>query len=341
MKKQYHAIDIMKFFSAVMVVVVHSMPLMPFSREANFIIINIVGRFAVPFFFISSGFFVSMKSRENPTYFKKYMRALIKLYLFWSILYIPFGFQWVQQNMDIPYVLYPIALLLGIFYIGTYYHLWYMPALIFSLYVVHWCSKRIRHRSLLPLTFLLFCIGSLETYYGVVPFPEIQTLIDGYMTIMFTTRNGLFFGLFFVACGFYLSKPNRAIHIEHKKMLLGISIILLIIEAYILDTTNTLNFNFLIMLAPCTVLLFLVLRDIDIPWKLDYHKMRQYGEYYYFTHAFFLVLIPEFLNLFGKRDWYDNNGIFRLITIMICTHVLTMFIYRIKQNKKKKIRVMN
>lgn len=335
MKKQYHAIDIMKYFSAIMVLIVHTSPLLPYSESVNFVVNNIIGRFAVPFFFISSGFFVSLKSREDPTYFKKYIFALIKLYLFWSILYIPFGFQWIERNIDIPYYLYPIALLLGIFYIGTYYHLWYMPALIFSLIAVEWYTKRFRHRSLLPVTFLLFCIGSLETYYGIVHIPEIQHIIDNYMAIFFTTRNGLFFGLFFVACGYYLSKPNRAIHIEHKRLWLAVCSVVLVIEAYFLKETLTLNFNFLIMLAPCTVLLFLVLRDTDVKWHFDYHKMRFYGEYYYFTHAFFLVLIPEILAVFDKRSWFDDHGIFRLVTVMLCTHLITASIYHFKQKKRK------
>lgn len=335
MEKQYRAIDIMKFISSVMVIVVHTSPLLPYTPFGNFVLINILGRFVVPFFFISTSFFVSLKSRENPSYFKKYMKALFKLYIFWSILYIPCGFVWIQQNMDIPFYLYPVALLLGFFYLGTYYHLWYVPALIFSLLVVDWYTRHFRLRFLLPITFGLFCIGSLETYYGIIPFPAIQTVITDYMSVFFTTRNGLFFGLFFVACGYYISKRDRLIHITHKKLWLVISLVVLVIEAYILDQTNTLNFNFLIMLAPCTVLLFLCLRDSHVSWNLNYHRLREYSEYYYFTHAFFLVIIPEGLALLGHRTIYDNHGIFRLVSVLICTQVLTFIIYRQKHKQKK------
>lgn len=335
MEKQYHAIDIMKFICSIMVIVVHTLVLLPYSTFGNFVVTNIFGRFVVPFFFISTSFFVSMKSRSNPTYFRKYIIALTKLYLFWSILYIPCGFVWIQQNLDIPFYLYPIALVLGFFYLGTYYHLWYVPALIFSLIVVEWYTKRFRLRTLIPIAFVLFCIGSLETYYGVVNIPIVQSVIDKYMMVFFTTRNGLFFGLFFVACGYYLSKSDRLLHIEHKRRWLVVSLILLVIEAYVLDQTNTLNFNFLIMLAPCTILLFLCLRDINVSWNLNYSKLREFSEYYYFTHAFFLVIIPEGLALVNHRELYDNNGFFRFITVMLCTHILTCIIYSNKQKKKK------
>lgn len=335
MKKQYHAIDIMKYVSAIMVVVVHTSPLLPYTEFGNFVLINILGRFAVPLFFITSGFFVSMKSREDPAYFKKYIISLIKLYIFWSILYLPAGFMWIQENIDIPYYLYPIAMILGFFYLGTYYHLWYMPALIFSLIVVEWCSKRIRHRYLLPVTFLLFCIGSLETYYGVLSFSGLRTIIDDYMMVFFTTRNGLFFGLFFVAFGYYLSKSNRAIHVEHKRPWLIACLLVLVVEAYLLNQTDTLNFNFLIMLAPCTVFLFLFLRDLPIHWNLDYHKLREYSELYYFTHAFFLVLIPMILQYFDNHI-FEEQGIFRFVSVMLCTHLLSSILYRMRLKRREK-----
>jgi surface polysaccharide O-acyltransferase-like enzyme len=338
MNKQYHAIDIMKYISSIMVIIVHTSPLLPYSEFGNFVVINILGRFAVPFFFISSGFFVSMKSREDPAYFRKYIVSLIKTYMFWSILYIPCGYQWLQNNMDIPYFLYPLALLLGFLYLGTYYHLWYMPALIFSLLVVEWYTKQHRHRPLLSIAFILFCIGSLETYYGIVTVSPVQAVIDNYMTVFFTTRNGLFFGLFFVACGYYLSKQERWLHVEHKKLWLSFCLLILMAEAYILNQTDTLNFNFLIMLAPCTIFLFLCLRDLSINWSIDYRRLRSYSELYYFTHAFFLVLIPMVLDVFHAEEIFEEQGWLRFFSVMLCTHVLTWLIYEWKQRTKKAIR---
>lgn len=337
MKKHYYAIDIMKYICAIFVVIVHTSPLLPVSEIGNFALNNILGRFAVPFFFISSGYFVKLNiDKKGDDYFKVYIKNLIKIYLFWSVLYIPCGITWINENLSLPVYLYPVALLVAIFYIGTYYPLWYMPALILSLIFVHWYTKKFRHRSLLPIAFLLFCIGALETYYGVIHNPFILSVIDNYMKVFFTTRNVVFYGLFYVACGFYLAKKDRAVKIKYAGLGSLIFFLLTVYEASRLFRTNSLDFNFLFMVAPFTICFFEYLRGIEINWKLNYHKLRSYCELYYFTHGFFLVLIPMTLSLFNKHYIYENDGIFRFSSVMLCTHILSSCIYHIKLKRNHK-----
>lgn len=336
-QKNFHAVDLVRFICAILVLIVHTSPFLPFSKLGNFVAINIFGRIAVPFFFITTGYFVHRNTMQRgDIYFKRYIIALLKLYMFWSMIYIPFGIQWVSQNIQLPWFLYPIALIVALVYIGTYFHLWYIPALIFALVLVQWYTKRFSYRPLLIIAFILLCLGTLETYYGVVSNKILVHIIDNYMKVFVTTRNGLFYGLFYVACGYYLVHDTRISRIKHQGILAFVFFGLTVVEAFRLINTNSLNFNFLIMVAPFTVSFFQWLRSIDLTWNLNYAKLREYSNLYYFTHAMFLVLIPLILSYFGYANLFNENGIFRLCSVLICTHLLSMLIYRFRNTRMGK-----
>ena len=147
----------------------------------------------------------------------------------------------------------------------------------------------------------------------------------------------MFYGLFYVACGYYLVGSERLKRIGHYGLLTILFFGLMVAEAFLLYNTNSLDFNFLIMAAPFTVYLFLFLKDLPCNLKLPYHKLQEYSTLYYFTHAMFLVLIPAFLQLF-HQEWLFDDGMFRFISVMICTHLLSAALYRYgiyKKNKKR------
>ncbi|MEG0822974.1 MAG: acyltransferase family protein, partial [Erysipelotrichaceae bacterium] len=158
MKNKYNAIDLTKLIASIFIIVVHTSPMLPYSKPGNFILINILGRLATPFFFIATAFFIKKNMIERgDQYLKKYIISLIKLYLIWSLIYLPLGIQWISLNIDIPWFLYPIALIVALFYIGTYFHLWFIPALIFSLLVVYYLKKYMSYKVLMIISFSLLC----------------------------------------------------------------------------------------------------------------------------------------------------------------------------------------
>ena len=108
-KKQewnYQLIDVMKYLAAIMVICVHCNQLFP-QDYLNFFIKNILCRIAVPFFFISSAYFVRKGSKTNENYVKTYLKNLIISYCFWSIIFIPIGLDWIHQNLDLSGYLLP------------------------------------------------------------------------------------------------------------------------------------------------------------------------------------------------------------------------------------------
>ena len=55
-KKTYCALDIAKFMSAFLVICIHTGPLLDINETANFVLVQIIARIAVPLFFIISGY---------------------------------------------------------------------------------------------------------------------------------------------------------------------------------------------------------------------------------------------------------------------------------------------
>ena len=69
--KQYKALDLMKIFAAMCVLINHTSPFLPVHPMTNFIFFHIITRVAIPFLFISSGYlFASKVSEKGEKYFK-------------------------------------------------------------------------------------------------------------------------------------------------------------------------------------------------------------------------------------------------------------------------------
>lgn len=265
--------DILKYISSILIIILHLRPFLNFSNELDLAFNNIITRICVPIFFIITGYFVAKKEKNNPNYIKDYIRKTIPLYLIWSLIYIPIIIATVIQylpaisnyisqfNLPLYYLIplliiaIPIAIIMTLLYTGTYYHLWYFPAIICSLLVLKKWKQKNNIKCLLLISFLLLLFGATETYYGVLPL-SIKELLSYYYNIFFTTRNFLFFGLFYVVLGYYMgSKENLYSKYCFEKLI--ISFFCLIFESILLHDTDRLNSNILISCVPLTYYLFI------------------------------------------------------------------------------------
>ncbi len=177
----------------------------------------------VPYFMVTASFFLR---RNYP--------SLSKQYLTWSILYLPFYLIYLTLQ-EIPFLYYPLALLVGLTYTGTSYQLWYMPAFFLGLILVHLSLEKWGWRITACLACLLYLLGSVETYSAYLAESIFLTAFDNYKTFFFTSRNGLFYAPIFVLIGFYLAnKLNHPIFQHRQKTKLLVSTVILICEATII-----------------------------------------------------------------------------------------------------------
>lgn len=147
----YHNLDIVKYIFSILIIILHLRPFLNYSDVLDMTFNNIITRICVPMYFLITGYFAAQKEENDPQYIKKYIRWLIPLYLFWSLLYFPFMLQYFSQvstylqSLAIPLPMFmklmmiPGVVVIGLLYTGIYYHLWYFPAVILSLWILyHW-----------------------------------------------------------------------------------------------------------------------------------------------------------------------------------------------------------
>ncbi|MFQ9922966.1 MAG: acyltransferase [Beduini sp.] len=330
----YKMLDLMKYVAAIMVICIHCNVL--FNQPyLNFFIKQIMCRIAVPFFFISSAYFIRKGSDGKPRYVSDYLKRLMKSYWAWSLVFIPIGLDWIHQNLSISSYLLPFALIYGLIHIGTYYHLWYIPALIFSVFFVNKLLKHFSYKYLFILSTVLFMFGSLETYYGLLQNGTFKDFFDLLIQIIFTTRSGLFFGMMFTLMGFYIYDRQEKLKLllRYVPVLTLISAVLLVIEGTFLYSIERLDMNFLLMLVPFSFFFFIWLLSIPYAPKCDTKKFRRLSKYYYFIHPVCIILVEEIGHAY-QIDFL-SSGMISLLLVILLTHILSCMILEIKRPQKR------
>lgn len=345
-KLNYQNLDILKYISAILIMILHLRPFINFSDQLDLVFNNIITRICVPIFFLITGYFVAKKEKENENYIKSYTEKMIPLYLIWSLLYLTIIIGTIVENLPtiqeyiskinvdflllivILVLLLPIIIAISLCYTGIYYHLWYFPAVIFSLLILKKWKEKWNIKYLLIISFILLLFGATETYYGVLPL-SIKELLSYYYNIFFTTRNFLFFGLFYVVLGYFLGKREK-LYSKYCFVKLIISFFLLIFEAILLHDTNRINSNILLSCVPLTYYLFLSTMYITntISIKFPFGK---YSKYYYFIHPMIIFMMSLFFpNI-------NNYPYFNLFIVFVTTHIISVIILYFKKKNKKLI----
>lgn len=345
-KLNYQNLNILKYILSILIIILHLRPFLNSSNELDLAFNNIVTRICVPIFFIITGYFVAKKEKTNKNYIKEYIKKIIPLYLVWSLLYIPVIVGTIIQylpiineyiskiNITLPLliilsiVLLPIIVLVALCYTGVYYHLWYFPATIFSLLVLKKWKQKFNIKYLLVISFILLLFGATETYYGVLPL-SIKRTISYYYNIFFTTRNFLFFGLFYVVLGYYVGTKEKA-YSKYCFLKLIVSFFLLTFEAILLHDTDRLNSNILLSCVPLTYYLFISSIYITNKMKSNF-QFGTYSKYYYLIHPMVIFVISL---LYKNISHYPYLNI---LIVLLTTHITSSLIIKLKEKNKKLI----
>ena len=138
---------------SICVVAIHTQP---FENCSNPIILNVyqnVVSLAVPFFFIASGFLLSTKlkwpcnSDEDIKTIKAYTIRITKLYLLWSLIYLPlavYAYVYLDENSR-SFMRHVISYIRGLLLVGQHYNswiLWYLLSVIYALIMIIFLLKK-------------------------------------------------------------------------------------------------------------------------------------------------------------------------------------------------------
>lgn len=324
----YKNLDIARYICAIVVIIVHLGTFKNISPDVNYFFNNIVSRICVPLFIFITGFFIGKKEIKNNNYISKYIKNLLPLYIFWSLIYLPFGINYLVE-INLPIYLYPIGILFGFTYIGTWYHLWYFPALIFSLLILKYWKKKFSVNTLFVISLFLLIIGSFETYYGILP-DFLKNIVVTYKSVFYTTRNFLFFSLFYVVFG-YLVGIKKKTKVNNINFKLIISIILLFVEGYFLKSVERLDCN--ILITPIFVVYYLfmfLINTKDIKFIKFKYPLRELYKYYYLIHMISIIFITFIFDICFKLNVNNEYQILILLFATIITHILSNVVLYIK-----------
>ena len=201
-QKELAALDDFRMVAALLVIAIHTSPLESVSAEGDFFLTRVLARMAVPFFLMVTGQFVlGPVMRGEADAHPKVLRFAKKtalLYALTSLAYLPLGiYAGYYENLDV------FAALRLLVWDGTFYHLWYFPAVLLGMLLVCALLQCFSGRICLGIAAALYGLGLLgDSYWGLTQ--QVAWLQDGYewlFSVFSHTRNGLFLAPLFLLLG--------------------------------------------------------------------------------------------------------------------------------------------
>ena len=349
-KKQFYAIDIIKFVFAFIVVAAHMFPFSSYSEKGDFLLVQGLARIILPFFFITAAFlffrYSNISLKEDPVLKKRlwrYIERMSILFFFWSLVinlflalgwllygvkagvfqllrsfFLPVGYALVINDTLFQVLPFSSAWRLASFKTFLFhliqpfnqYHLWYFPALIFGLLFIYLLFRYVKPVFVLSLSMALFVLGSLaDSYYGATAsLPWLHKLTDIYLKMFETSRNGIFYGILFLAIGAFLARRPLYLKAKRARNLFILFFIGLFVESGILKYYSwQRDYNFLYTAIPAAIFLFLWLKEVDLKEAGIYRKLREASVLIYCSHGLFVILVPVLFNIFGFGSYIENS----------------------------------
>jgi len=208
------SVDVIRLLGMIAVIAIHTTPFkLNIQNDEGiykylFILINQVSRFAVPFFFVISGYFWGTKVR-NTNQLIEHTFVMAKrvgiVFFSWSFIYFytVFSLFYNEGLLNLLNTIYiknthfdALEVFSSLLLQGTKSHLWFLSALLVALGI---CTVFIRLKllkSLVVLSILLYIIGVLSKAYADTPVG---------IKIEFNTLYGPFFGTIFFTSGYIIS----------------------------------------------------------------------------------------------------------------------------------------
>ena len=225
-------IDWLRLAAAILVIAIHTSPLADFSETGNFILTRVLARIAVPFFFITSGYFLLSRYHDSDRKLRHFLKKTGWIYGASILLYLPLNFRngYFSQSQLLP------ELLKDLIFDGTMYHLWYLPASMLGMLIAWKLVEKLDFSKGLVMALLLYLVGLFgDSYYVVVEkLPLLKAFYDRLFELFDYTRNGLFFAPVFLMLGGFIADERRKLSSVEAGVGFLISLGLLLAEALIL-----------------------------------------------------------------------------------------------------------
>ncbi len=324
-KKQWGGLDYFKIAAACLVIAIHTAPMSSFSDEADFILTGIIARVAEPFFFMVTGQFLLpaylFEKRSDRAPLVRFIRKTLILYGFATVLYIPVNI-YAGHWKDIG-VAEAIRLLI---FDGTFYHLWYLPALATGVCLIVLLSRKLSFRSVFGIGILLYLVGLFgDSYFGVIrKIPVISSVYDGMFSVFSYTRNGLFLAPVFLIMGAWIGHTRLLWKRNAVAAGLAVSLIIMLAEGMLLHHFKLQRHDSMYLsLLPCMFFLYLFISS----FRLEPHPLlRKTATWMYLIHPAVIILVRGAAKAVRLTGVLVNNSLLHFLTVCICSAVIAVLI---------------
>ncbi|MBD5129396.1 MAG: alanine racemase [Ruminococcaceae bacterium] len=304
------SLDIFRVAAAVLVIMIHTSPLENISADADFFLTRILARVAVPFFFTVTGMF---------TNFGRPRKTLIKLsgmYLLVTALYIPFG---IISGYFKGFTFWKAVRML--LFDGYFYHLWYFPACILGIIIVHFLKKTTAKKALI-IAALLYLLGLLgDGYYGLAAgVPPLKAFYGALFNVFSYTRNGLFFAPIFLLLGSNIGR----LEFNGKNAAAGgiVSFALMTAEAFILRQFKLPRHDSMyIFLVPSAFFLIAFLKTLKARQR---PVLRKLSMWVYIIHPAVIIALRGASKIISN-DFFEKRALLLFVLTTLCSVGFALF----------------
>ena len=344
-KKQYFAIDLMKFVLAVLLICAHVS-----SEKLSFpVYIDVwfsLYIIAVPFFFTTSAFFFFKKltNEEDKSarlqHYKRYTKRILLMYLMWSLIYTCFIVaHWVQTD-SLTLEAFGKHVFYSITY-SSYPTIWFLPSLWVAVSLVYFCwERKMKVNSILLVSLLLYAIGWMMYTFPKDRLP-FANILEWYDLIFKSPRNGFFNGFIYAAIGAYIAINYSKIFSKNSKSF----IIYYVVSAILLGGAVTeallskkfinpqVDANFVFLLIPFTYFFVIATAKTELKPSPIYLSCRNLSLLLFLSQRIFLTAIPLLLPV-GIVAAISSNPYIGLLIFLGSTFVFSLLIVKLSSRYK-------
>lgn len=291
-------IDICKFIGAYMVVAIHTTPF----EQTDGVISNIYFIFlkcAVPFFFMSSGYLFAQRmewpfsSKEGLSLISHALFKTVKLYVIWSIIYLPFSvLDFYRSDIGLRSAI--LTYIKDFFFVGEHYGsviLWYLLASAYAFAII-WLFLKIKVNPWIIMTIGLVLICARNYVEIAVSSENISETVKILSKIMGANivNKRLFDGLFYISFGMVSGRIRIPILADVFIMAAGFA-----------GGVLFKNFSSFFVIV-CALSLFGIAKSIKLSCVSERKILRRMSTGIYFIHFYVYYLISRLI-------FHQYNGI--------------------------------
>lgn len=333
---EYPWIDIFRIIVACFIVGIHVGPLASINESLDYFIFYCIGRIGVPFFMVVTGYFALSRLRkknsvgQNLNKLKRTQLKLFTIYIFATLLYLPA----TVYSMNFPTSI--AKLLQQIVFDGTFYHLWYFPAVMIGLVIVATLYCFLSKNVITVICLLLYIIGVFgDSYYEVIQ--SIPFLTKFYSAVFFFssyTRNGIFFAPIFLWMGLLLAKKKEVVLKKSTCIGLVIGLVSLLIEGGVtrmlhLQRHNSMYFSLLVVMYYLMMILLSKKIDMEDSNK-KYAMFRDVSMWVYILHPMMIIVIRAIGGVLKIKEQLTQNLLLFYLLVIISSFLASCVMVKIK-----------